>query len=164
MPRRLLISDANILIDMTAGRLIDAMFDLPYEYATPSILYEQELIQYHADLPEKGLKMLELEPASIDRMVRLSSKYSGVSSYDIAALSLSKQVSAPLLTGDGKLRQVCLEENVEVRGTVWLVEEMLIAGRITVEEARTAYQRMELDGSRLPWPEVDKQLKGFNKK
>ncbi len=164
MSKRLLISDANILIDMEAGGLIDAMFSLSYEYATPTMLYEQELMPYYADLPEKGLKLLELEPASIERMGTLGRKYTGVSSYDLAALSLAEQVSAPLLTGDGKLRQVCLEENVDVHGTVWIVGETLIAGTKTVDEARLAYQRMETDGSRLPWDEVEKQLKRFKRK
>lgn len=161
MPKQLLISDANILIDMEAGGLIDVMFNLTYEFATPNILYEQELAPYHPDLIEKGLQLMELEPGGIERMDDLGKQYTGVSSYDLAALSLAQQVAAPLLTGDGKLRQVCMEENVEVYGAIWLVGETLISGQITTSQARVAYQLMEEDGSRLPWAEVDKQLKRF---
>ena len=164
MPKQLLISDANILIDIVAGRLIDAMFSLPYEYGTPTMIYEQELSQHHTYLPEKGLRLLELEPASINRMLIFGRKYNGVSSNDLAALSLAEQVSVPLLTGDKKLRQVCQEENIDVHGTVWLVGKILAAGNITVKEASSAYQSMEQDGSRLPWGDVDKQLKKFSKK
>ncbi|MGD8569038.1 MAG: DUF3368 domain-containing protein [Gammaproteobacteria bacterium] len=164
MPDRLLVSDANILIDIEVGRLTDAMFQLPYEFGTPNILYEQELALHHPELPQKGLQLLELEPTSIQRMSTLGQRYTGVSSYDLAALSLAQQVNAPLLTGDGKLRQVCLEESIDVHGTVWLVGETLIAKIITVEQARAAYQLMEDDGSRLPWDDVEKQLRRFGKK
>lgn len=159
MPPRLLISDANILIDMEVGGLIDDMFRLPYIFGTPNMLYEQELARYHAHLPEKGLQLMELEAEGIGRMVTLGQKYSGVSSNDLAALSLAQQETVPLLTGDGKLRQVCLEENVELHGTVWLVGEMLSAKLISAKQARIAYDLMEADGSRLPRNEIDKQLK-----
>ncbi|MDZ7804938.1 DUF3368 domain-containing protein [Thiohalophilus sp.] len=161
MSRLLLISDANILIDMQVGGLVDAMFTLPYEYATPALLYEQELMEYYPDLPGRGLRCLELEIESIQRMQSLAVKYAGVSSNDLAALALAEQVAAPLLTGDGKLRKVCLEENVPVHGTVWLVEQILQQGHIAVTRAESAYQRMEADGSRLPWDEVARQLKKF---
>ena len=161
MPFRLLISDANILIDMEVGGLIDAMFRLPYTYSTPTMLFEQELRLHPAHLLNKGLQLMELESTSVQRMVNLGSKYTGVSSHDPAALALAEQAQAPLLTGDRKLRQVCLEENIDVHGTVWLVGEMLDAGELTGEQARTAYQRMEQDGSRLPWNEVERQLKRF---
>ncbi|MDT8405046.1 hypothetical protein [Sulfuriflexus sp.] len=67
------------------------------------------------------------------------------------------------MTGDKKLRQVCLLENIDVRGTIWLVGEMLESKMITVAEASEAYHRMEEDGSRLPWDEVESQLKRFRK-
>lgn len=164
MSRLLLISDANILIDMEVGELTDAMFNLPYEYGTPTMLFEEELRQYHPDLLKKGLQLMELEPKSLQRMAALGQRYTGVSSYDLAALSLAEQVKVPLLTGDRKLRQVCFEENVDVRGTVWLVGETLRSGLITVEQADEAYQRMEADGSRLPSGEIKKQLKHFRNK
>ena len=45
-----LISDANILIDLEVGGIIEGMFDLPYEFITPDILFEQELRRNHAHL------------------------------------------------------------------------------------------------------------------
>ena len=42
MPR-LLISDANILIDMECGGLLDCMFTVDYEFAVLDVLFEEEL-------------------------------------------------------------------------------------------------------------------------
>ena len=163
MPLRLLISDANIIIDMEVGGLIDVMFRLPFEYATPESLFDQELRATYGNLVERGLQLETLTPKMIDRVQVLGRPYKGASSHDLEALVLAEYRDAPLLTGDKKLRQVCLEENIDVRGTLWLVDQLFQLELITVNEACTAYDRMAEDGSRLPWDEVEKQLKRFQK-
>jgi len=163
MADRLLISDANILIDMKVGGIIEAMFRLPFSYATPEILFNQELQAYHPELPDLGLKLLELEPAGIQRVVELGESYTGVSSNDLAALVLAEQTKSTLLTGDNRLRQVSIEQNIDVHGTVWLVEETLVAKEISIDQAKVAYQLMEEDGSRLPTEDIKKQIQYFRK-
>jgi len=37
-----LISDANIIIDMEAGEILDKMFRLPETFAVPNVLYAEE--------------------------------------------------------------------------------------------------------------------------
>ncbi len=44
----LLISDANILIDIEDGNLTPVIFRLPYEIAVPDILFELELRERHS--------------------------------------------------------------------------------------------------------------------
>ena len=41
--RKLLISDANILIDISVGGLLGELFRLNYEYGLPDVLFEYEL-------------------------------------------------------------------------------------------------------------------------
>ena len=36
---RLLVSDANIFIDMEEGGLLELMFKLPYEFCVPDVLF-----------------------------------------------------------------------------------------------------------------------------
>lgn len=43
MSRKLLISDANILIDLVAGGIPDEMFALAYECGVPDVLFGYEL-------------------------------------------------------------------------------------------------------------------------
>jgi hypothetical protein len=40
---QVLISDANILIDMEEGELIEEMFRLPYIFSIPDILFYEEM-------------------------------------------------------------------------------------------------------------------------
>ena len=61
------------------------------------------------------------------------------------------------------LRDAAKELNVEVHGTIWLVEQMLQGKKITVEVARVTFQRMRDFGSRLPWGKVEKIIYGYCK-
>ena len=161
--RKLLISDANILIDISAGGLLDELFQLNYEYGLPDVLFEYELQAQHPDLPGKGLQILTLAPEAVTDMTNLLAKHrkTGVSIYDCMALALARQERCPLLTGDGALRQVSLAEGLDVKGTVWLVEQMLATGVIDVDRASQAYQAMKDDGSRLPWGRTKQQIKRY---
>ncbi len=163
MPRTLLISDANILIDIDAGGVLREMFALAYEFGVPNILYEQELKLRHPEMHELGLRSIELSADSVSNVIGLLAKYrsAGVSTNDIFALVLAQQEKTTLLTGDAKLRQVCIAEDVDVHGTLWLMGEMLAAGTVDIGRARAAYEAMRRAGSRLPWQEIEQQLKDF---
>lgn len=163
MSQKLLISDANILIDMIAGGVLEQMFSLDYKFAVPDVLFHEELKEQHPELPEKGLDILELAEAAILDTVQLSAKHAraGISNNDYLALALARQEDCPLLTGDAALRQVSILENVEGRGTLWLMGELIEAKVITIDHAASAYDAMRADGSRLPWSDVDAQIKEF---
>ena len=72
----LLVSDANILIDVEKGNLTSAIFRLPYEIAVPDILFELELREQHSHLLQLGLKVKSLTAASIKKTESLTQQYS----------------------------------------------------------------------------------------
>lgn len=160
----LLISDANILIDMADGGLLGAMFRLPEIFAVPDVLYAEELSTRHPELPELGLRCMTLDGEGVMEAYRVHALVRGreaPSQNDLFALMLARQEGCPLLTGDRRLRKVAAAEHddVEVRGTLWLVEQMIHQGVISVAEARAAYGKMRDAGSRLPWAEAERRLK-----
>ncbi|MCF6172574.1 MAG: hypothetical protein L3J44_02140 [Campylobacteraceae bacterium] len=57
---QLLISDANIFIDLDVCGILEQMFELPFEFAVPDILYMEELEEHHGDLPRYGLQIKKL--------------------------------------------------------------------------------------------------------
>jgi predicted nucleic acid-binding protein len=124
---RLLISDANIIIDMNVGGLLRLMFRLDATFAVPDVLFEEELRTGHPELPRLGLKMLELREDTVRYAERLIEKYRslGASINDLLALALAWQEKCSLLTGDHRLRTVGQTEGVDVHGTLWLIEQML---------------------------------------
>ncbi len=156
--QQLLISDANILIDMEEGGLLETMFRLPYAFATPDILFFEELEQEHAHLPDLGLKLKEISSESMMYAMHLTSTYTKASRNDCFALALAKQEQCPLITGDMALRVAAEKEATIVKGTIWLVSQLVIHKQIGTEQARTAYKQMQANGRRLPWPLAEQAL------
>ena len=95
---QLLISDSNIFIDMEVSNLIKKMFELPYQFAVPDILYEEELKEDHENLLDYGLIMKIVSEESILYLEESLSQYSKIGFYDKLALATAKQESCPLVT------------------------------------------------------------------
>lgn len=154
----LLISDANILIDIEDGNLTPVIFKLPYEIAVPDILFELELRERHSHLLEAGLKVISLTAESVKKTEALTQQYPRPSMIDHSALALALQEQCCLLTGDKDLRSAAKNEGVEVHGTLWIIEELLNQKIIHHVHAKDSFDAMKIKGSRLPWGEVDKLL------
>ena len=153
-----LISDANIIIDMEAGEILDKMFRLPETFAVPNVLYAEELETHHAHLPGLGLVVLDVHEEFVREAYRLGGIHKRPSHNDLLALALAKQEQCPLLTGDAKLREVAEKEKIEVRGTLWIVERLFSVNILDYQGVSSAYEKMRRDNRRLPWDEVKRQL------
>lgn len=157
----LLISDSCILIDIEQGKLTSSMFSLPCQFAVPDTLFEEELSEQHADLQSFGLISKSMRGELIAKAYNLRQQYSRPSLNDLLALILAVDETAILLTGDRALRSVAKVHQVEVHGTIWLVEQMVINQLISTDVAKIAFLKMKRSGSRLPWNEVARLLKNY---
>ncbi|MBZ0144569.1 MAG: DUF3368 domain-containing protein [Rhodocyclaceae bacterium] len=160
---RLLISDSNILIDIEVAGLTRAMFRLRYTFAVPDILFHEELAEHHGHLQALGLEIHELAPELVSQVEAWADTYRAASRHDLSAMALAQAEACPLLTGDKALRQAAEREDVVVRGTIWLIEELVRARRIPLTRARAAYDKMRDSGRRLPWHEVEASLRRLKK-
>lgn len=151
MMQQMLISDANIFIDLDCYGLTALMFSLPYRFCTPDVLFERELRRQHANLLQMGLQTLSLTGQSMSYVAQLSNQYHKTSMYDLMALSLAKQESCPLLTGDKALRDAAQKEVVLIKGTVWVLEQLVVHQKIVKNQAITALDIMKSKGRRLPF-------------
>lgn len=154
----LLISDANILIDMEAGGLLASMFSLGCRIAVPDLLYADELEHRNVNYLALGLSQMSLTGAEMQEMQTLAARYPRAGRNDLSALVLARREQCPLVTGDFALRQAAEAEQVVIRGTLWLVQEMVQQQKISVAVAREAYARMQITGRRLPWEEAEAGL------
>lgn len=158
---QLLISDANILIDMEEGQLIELMFQLPYQYSTPDILFIEELEDEHQYLLDLGLSLSELSSNTMEHAMELIPRYIKASRNDCFALALARQEECTLLTGDKALRSAAETEDVEVKGSIWLVRKMIEAELLSADQARVSFERMKDTGRRLPWTLIKVMLNDF---
>ena len=148
---QLLISDSNILIDMEVSGLTEKMFDLPYTFAIPDILYYEELEEDHSNLLEYGILVLELSSETVKDMEVMVPKYPRASRNDLFALALAKQESCPLVTGDNALRKACEKEEIDLLGTIWIMNQLVYHDVIDKDMAQKAYIKMKENKRRLPW-------------
>ena len=155
---QLLVSDANILIDLEEGGLLTAFFDLPYEFTVPDILFFEELEEQHSHLLDKGLIIRELSADTMSYAFTLTQKARGPSRMDCFALSLARQEKCPLLSGDKSLRKLAGKELIKTMGTIWVVNRLVEEKLISVDTARAAYIKMKEAGSRLPWDKAEEEL------
>lgn len=164
---RLLISDANILIDMEAGALVETLFQLPMQFAIPDLLYYEEIEPDSPGLVALGLRVLAVRGDLVAYAQQLPGRYNPLLTAknghkpghnDYLALVLAKQEGCTLLTGDANLRIVAHEEQVDVMGTIGLLSAMIRNRLLTVDEALEALDRMKSAKRRLPWSEAEKVL------
>jgi len=155
----ILVSDANIFIDMDVGNLLRPMFRLEETFATPDVLYREELEEHHAELPGLGLRIERLSELGVAEVERLSVTYVGPSINDFFALALAKERNWPLLSGDGRLRKVAVAEKVKIRGSLWLIERMVKTKTISIARAKAGFDLMRDNGRRLPWQDVNELMR-----
>lgn len=152
---RLVVTDANIIIDLAAGNLLEDMFRLPeVEFCVPDVLYVEELAERYGFLPGIGLKVLAQPAEAVEYVVQLRQRYRRPSINDLFALALARSLECPLLSGDAALREAANLEQIEIRGTLWLIDLLLHARVVSIERVAAAYEAMQRDGSRLPWEQV----------
>ncbi len=101
MSKQLLISDANIVIDIAVAELVEAMFSLDYDFGISDIQFAAELETQHPELLAAGLKLVELQAKAVNAASTLleNNTQLKVSIYDCLALSLAQQEQCTLLTG-----------------------------------------------------------------
>lgn len=164
---RLLISDANILIDMEAGTLMDRLFRLPMRLGIPDLLYYEEIQEGRPDLEDMGLQIMEVSGEFVKYAEMLPGRHNHTlpakngekpSHNDYLALALAKQESCTLLTGDANLRIVASKEQVTIMGSIGLLCAMVENQLLTVDEALIALYRMKDGKRRLPWSEAENVL------
>jgi predicted nucleic acid-binding protein len=143
---------------MEVSNLTQKMFELPYQFAVPDILYYEELADEHENLLEYGLITKSVLSKTIYYLQERLSKYNKIGFYDKLALATAKQESCPLITGDRALRKAGADEEVMILGTVWLMDELINYSIISIDEAKEAYTLMKESGRRLPWKMIEERL------
>lgn len=156
---RLLVSDTNILLDWDQAARLAVVFDLGATVIVPDVLLFEELMSMAARLHGLGLQTRSLSPESIVRALSLTTRHRRPSRVDLLALALAEQERCTLLTGDRHLRDAAEEEGVEVHGTLWIGERALERNVLQPEQLRAAYTAMRAAGRRLPWDEIERQLR-----
>jgi len=160
---RVLVSDTSVLVDLERGNLLLRAFALGGTFAVPDVLFERELRPYGGEkLLELGLRVETLDGAGVELAQVYRRKQRALTVADSFALALSKKNDWILLSGDGALRKLAGEEQVECHGILWVLDRLEAEAAATCIELQDGLQRISQHPKcRLPKHEVENRLERY---
>lgn len=128
---KIAVKDANIFIDVELMGLFDLWLQLPYETLTTSLVVTELLTGGHEQaLGYIRTEMIREEALDSFELSEQLEKYAdtGLSDTDVSVIYLAQREKALLLSGDMIVRNTAQVEEVEVHGTIWIMDQLVEAG------------------------------------
>jgi predicted nucleic acid-binding protein len=149
--------DSTVLLDFFLVNALSHFLKLPFRIVTVDIMAADLEVPNLDQIGKAGVIILETPDHVLEQM-GATGVVNGISVYDAAILLAAKSRKAVLLSGDEKLRKAAAKERVACRGTLWLLEEMVLGKIITPGHAVLLLERMFLIGRRLPADEGNRRI------
>lgn len=166
---RIVISDTSCLIDLRKGGLLTGLLALPYQFAIPWPLFEDELLNLSARdkdlLIQAGLEVWDLSGEQVDRSGAIQRENRALTINDcFAFVAAADAPQSILLTGDGPLRRFATTKAVEVHGVLWAIDEMHAAAILPPQALYRALLIFDDDPTVwLPSTEHSRRLQKFRR-
>lgn len=166
---RIIVSDSSCLIDLRKASLLDAFLQLPYEVLIPNTLFEEELLKFtdvqKDSLLRGGLQVVDLPGESVVRAQTVARDFPHLSIHDGFAFALAESIEGCiLLTGDGGLRALAQEREMEVHGVLWVIDEIHVKGLASTKDLLTILRGFADDPTvRLPRRELAAQIRRYTR-
>jgi|APTNR8051073442_1049403.scaffolds.fasta_scaffold00323_32 predicted nucleic acid-binding protein len=159
---RVVISDANIFIDLLAFDLISFLFALEFEIVTTQEVFDELIVEQQATLipyiSTERLTIISLKAPNFTEISLLQA--SGRLSFtDHTILYWAEKLPAMVLTGDKLLRKACERQKLEVHGILWLFDRFLDAGLFDKNAAKNLLTELMQFNPWLPKEACIKKLK-----
>jgi hypothetical protein len=160
-PSPLLVSDTNIWVDLFTGDIIEEMFFLPFHYITSEFAALELPSPQWDQLLALGVESISLDGDQVSALYLLSQTYHALSSTDLASFILARDLPAILLSGDKHLKSLAEMNNIEVRGALWVLDQLTFHKVLNSDRAARALNQMLANNARLPKDECEKRLKAW---
>lgn len=163
---KIIIHDANVLIDLVTCDLLEPWCKLNFRMMTTSLVWHE--VNRKGQKPrlrraaERG--DFSVEPVGAESLAEVVTLQmdlpAGLSLEDASVLFLASREGAILLTGDGALRWCASERGIAVHGMLWVLD-LLVARKVmaagVVADRLERLQKMGL--SRLPGEECTQRIR-----
>lgn len=159
---RVIVHDSNVLIDLLHADLLKLWAECGIEINV-SILVFSEIQTDAAKLASiKELVIHQLEPDDLVESLGFYERHPDLSLPDCSCIPLAMKHGVPLLTGDKLLRRIASSLGIEVRGMLWVLDQLLESELIDRSQAVSILELLINKGSRYPMDEVQKRLKAWS--
>ncbi|MEP3386995.1 MAG: hypothetical protein ABJO02_02335 [Reichenbachiella sp.] len=136
---KIIVNDANILIDLVELQLLPHFFGLEFEFTTTNLIIDELLADQQEALSpyvDKGeLIIAEVSEEDVLQIAMINSQKPTLSEQDCSAFLQAQNNGATLLTSDNSLRKFAKENELPVHGHLWVFDCMVEQGTITGERA-----------------------------
>lgn len=126
---RVVVNDANVLIDLVELHLLPHFFALYMEFHTTSFILDELLEKQIEDLKgyiDNGdLIVDDVTEEDFQKITKLRLAKPILSEQDCSALQHAKNRNAILLTSDNNLRKFAKTQDVDVHGHFWIFDRMV---------------------------------------
>lgn len=161
-PVTVALKDANILIDLVNASILGSWFALGYRTITTNMVIQEVSKGDQWEMVKQFIASGQLEVIDLNssQVALIYTSYSEVrvSVADKSVLVVAEELGATLLTGDMKVRREGYNRNLDVRGILWIYDELINKSVITYPEAVGSLESMLKQGSWLPDNEVAQRL------
>ena len=158
---KFVVSDTNIFIDLINIDVLDIFFQLPWEIHTTDMIVSEftDENQKKAILGHSELVIKRYEPEELSDLVDFHTKHSQVSINDCSVWQYAKQNNYVLLSGDGYLRKLTISDGIEVRGTIFVIEQLVDHGFLTAAEGADVLDKLKNSNTRQPLNEIQDRIR-----
>lgn len=145
---------------------VDIFSDLNYDLYTTDFVFE-ELRDAHKKsvsriTKNKKLKIIDtVDPSDLRLISIIYENNKGLSFEDCSVWYYSKKLAGVLLTGDGRLRKKAAKDGIEVRGIIFVFDELLEQGLISFPIAIEKIENLLMSNYRLPKREIEKRIENW---
>lgn len=158
MPTKILVSDTNIWIDLHHSNLLEKVFQLPHQFVTTDFVWRELRKPPGHHLKDLGLAVEALSGNETMELFNLRQTLNNSSLADVSCYFVARERGWTLLTNDGALRKSGRRASLDVRGVLWILDELEQRQVLSPNDLFTALTAMLTAGARLPEDECKKRL------
>lgn len=159
--RKVVVSDTNIFIDLISMGLIGDFFLLPFDISTVDFVIRELKKSGQKDVvmefeARKKLTVFKFSESEIEDIFNLKMSAKGnVSFQDCSIWYCAKKMSACILTGDRTLTTRARADEIEVRGLLYVMDQIVTNGIIPPKLAAERLRELTKENKRLPEKSVE---------
>lgn len=138
---KIIVNDANILIDLVSLGLVSHFFDLPFIFHVTFLVYNEIDLEQQLEFePYVFAGLLVIHHPNEHQLLeiqKIKNKFKALSVPDCSAFVHAKSTNGILVTSDKSLRKCASTLGVEYHGHLWVLDHLVEHQVISPELARS---------------------------
>lgn len=126
---KIIVNDANILIDLVDLKILPYFFQLEFEFHTTTVildeLFEEQREALFPYIETGSLIVDDISNQDLIEILMIRATKPNLSEQDCSAFYQAQKENAALITSDNTLRKFAQANNLEVHGHLWVFDNLV---------------------------------------